>query len=176
MLASAHTEKPSSESMAAPVSQNRLLGIVYIVAFIMLTLGLGLGYVFSNVFPRYKTIEPVKTSSTTTDEAVIPPDAVEVDSCEDYKGTLFVKPEDIPNGPIYMVYNGKVVGVEFLIGRDDFLAGKYFKFDNFNIKTKFTQVDQVTAKNDQYQTPHFYFDLYAIPESEAKKILCPGHS
>src|SRR6185312_9331701 len=52
----------------------------------------------------------------------VPQGATIISQCAVGRGTQYVLPSNIPHGPVFNVYQGKVIGLEYMIGVSD-LAG-----------------------------------------------------
>ncbi|RKN82057.1 hypothetical protein D7M11_18530 [Paenibacillus ginsengarvi] len=82
---------------------------------------------------------------------------------------------DLPTGPIYGVYNGKLVFLEYMIAKDDFVKGT----DHINLagmkgvpSPSVVQLDiefQATG-HEGFEVPHYDIHAYFISEEEQQKI------
>ncbi len=154
-------------------SRKSILG--YLIAIVTLVLGLGIGYLI-----RGTTIPQTQTTTTNTPvtqmkEVTLPSGAVQIQACANNKGALYVKPEDIPVGPIYMVHKGKVIGIEFMLGKEDLLSGKSFKFlSGLEINVNHVNIGLLSAGHEGYTAPHYHVDLYLVDKTTESAITCPG--
>src|SRR5690348_14413751 len=99
-------------STPAPKS-SKPKGLILPLAILFLIIGLGVGYFISRVLPSTSTTAPSAPEvNQATGDVALPADAVRIQGCSDHRGSLYVKPSDIPVGPVYMVNNGKVIGIE----------------------------------------------------------------
>lgn len=141
----------------------------YLIAAAALAVGLLLGFLFANFL-----VGPKPTPAPPPQEVTLPPDAVRVQSCANNKGTLYAKPADIPGGPVYLVNNGKVIGIEFMIGRDDLLGGKNFKaLPGLDLKLNHTNIGFLSQGHEGNAIPHYHFDLYSVSAEVEQAITCP---
>jgi hypothetical protein len=163
-----------------PHKENRKNPIpVYTVGLIMLLLGIGLGFFLIKEFPQFNTPNKVPQSSTNlvtnNTPLTIPKDAVQIETCEDNKGSLFVKPQDIPQGPIYMSYKGKVVGLEFMLNTNQIMQnGKFDFLSAENIKIDHIRFGYLSEGHEGNPVPHFHADLYTVPRNVEEAIKCPA--
>ncbi len=131
----------------------------------------------------------------------LPPDAVKISECIPDMGEHWVRPQDTPSGPYYVVYQGKVVAIEFMFKPED-LPGKASsemslpQFEKYMKDNSFTLQD-VVRKNEAYfdlygyeyerihmgwsaphaglPAPHMDLHAYLIPLAEIQAI-CPNAS
>ena len=99
---------------------------LYIVAFLFLITGLVIGYVSSTILhvkPSTKIAAVPNGERTLT----LPSDATKIQECTDHHGEVYVKPDNLPKGPFYLVYHNKVIGLEYMLAVDEFTSGKAFK-------------------------------------------------
>ncbi|HEU0220875.1 MAG TPA: hypothetical protein VFR34_01505, partial [Paracoccaceae bacterium] len=55
---------------------------------------------------------------------MLPEGAVQISPVVPAMGEHWAKPAELPLGPIYRVYEGKIVRLEFMVSREDLAAGK----------------------------------------------------
>lgn len=148
----------------------------YLLTFLTLVFGILCGYLLVTEFPSNKMITaPLPSGKTKTSVVTLPPDAVIISSCSLHQGALYVKPSDIPIGPMYMVNNGKVIGLEFMLDRSQFLAGQSFDFlRGLGMKVDHINVGYLEHGHAGHNTPHYHVDLYNISREEEQAITCPG--
>lgn len=164
-----------SLSPNSPSPQSSLKPGIYIIIIVMLVVGIALGYLFSVYFPG-KSIVPVSTQKSTTD-VVFPTDVVQIQACANNKGTLYIKPADIPVGPVYMVHEGRVIGIEFMLARDEFLSEKSFKYlVGAGLKVDHVNIGLLSQGHEGYTVPHYHVDLYTVTKEVESTIKCPGVS
>ena len=157
-----------------PPSSRPHSGLQYLLAFGTLILGVALGYILNMLLPtvNLKSV-PQNQQPAKSVEIELPNDAVRIQSCSENRGALFVKPADIPVGPIYMVSDGKVIGLEFMLAQDEFLAGKNFSnLLGHNIKVDHVNTGLLLHGHAGYTKPHYHIDLYTVPQSVEEKITC----
>ncbi len=110
-------------------------------------------------------------------EIVLPADAVQIQSCSDRRGKLYVKPTDIPVGPVYMVNEGKVIGIEYMLSKDEFLQGKSYKeLAGQGVKVDHVNIGLLSEGHEGYEIPHFHVDMYTISYKQADAIVCPKNA
>jgi len=144
----------------------------YFLAFVALVAGVVLGFLLAKTLPGTQTSQP-KTQETTTSEITIPGDAVQIQACADKNGALFVKPADIPTGPVYMVHDGKVIGLKFMLPKDEFLAGKPFEaLRGLNIRANHINVGFNAHGHEGYKVPHYHVDVFSVGKSVTDSIVC----
>jgi uncharacterized protein YjiS (DUF1127 family) len=83
-------------------------------------------------------------------------------------GEHWAKPEDLPLGPIYCVMDGRVICAEFMVAREDLLAGRSFEGLRLGMKDTLPPVDHLELNamphgHEGYETPHYDVHMYFIP-------------
>lgn len=145
----------------------------YIVIFLFLIVGLFGGYVLSTISPINKPEKVVDVAQTEKNEVVLPPDAVRIQACSDHRGTLYVRPQDIPIGPVYMVHDGKVIGIEFMLNQNEFLSGKSYKYlSALNITIDHVNTGLLSQGHAGYPLPHYHIDMYTVSREVEDSIVC----
>jgi hypothetical protein len=143
----------------------------YILALVTLLVGIGAGYYSVILFPKSK-IQPLQAESSTA-QLSLPKDAVVIESCSTNQGTLYIRPSDIPTGPVYMYNNGKVIGIEYMLDRTQFLNGKgFFDLTTLGVKVDHVNVAYLQSGHAGHTAPHYHVDLYTVPYSTEQKIKC----
>lgn len=143
-----------------------LLAIIFALA-----LGAG-GYVYGKNKAPAK--EVTKTVTAPTPELKLPQGATLLSKCTKGYGAQYALPKDLPNGPYYNVYQGKVIGFEYMIDRDD-LTVAMNKFLNHPVdQAKYNHIDVTYAEKGHagFPTPHFHVTLFTVPATETEKITC----
>lgn len=167
------SEKPKTPAVGAgqaPKKQPHFVAVsVLIAALIFFGIGFWTG--------RNQGIASVKPTPTPVEPKIqVPANATIVSQCEPGEGVQFVEPKNIPGGPVYNVWQNKVVGLEYMVSKDDLinlnkdisnLTTMGAKFDHMNIGF-------VSHGHAGFPTPHYHIELFTIPESEANKIVCAG--
>jgi hypothetical protein len=165
------SNNPSSLSTDKPHGSNKLLILLFVI--VALAIGAAGGYFGSKALDSTKQVSDIQVNPE-TGEIKLPADAVQIQSCSDRRGKLYVKPSDIPVGPVYMVNNDKVIGIEYMLSKDEFLAGKsYSQLAGIGVKVNHVNIGLLSQGHEGYESPHFHVDMYTIPSSEADTIVCP---
>jgi hypothetical protein len=148
----------------------------YLGIFFSLLLGLGIGFAFGNANQKAYTDQETSNQAK-VQEFKLPIDASEIQQCATGKGTLYARPQDVPYGPVYMVYSGKVVGIEYMVEREEFLKGEGMK----HLPVQHVPVDHVNVGileegHAGFPGQHFHIDLYTISHAAENAITCPNGS
>lgn len=164
---------PNSPQMTSAQSSNR--AFYYLITLATFIVGVVLGFFLSVFFPGKTPITNVTREPAPT-EIVLPSDAVQIITCVDHQGTLYVKPKDIPAGPIYMVHDNKVIGIEFMLNREKLLAGEPFKYlSALGVKVNHVNVGLLPHRHSGNPTPHYHIDLYVVSKETEEGIMCGEH-
>lgn len=150
-----------------------------LISLLVLVLGLGLGFVaagatgFSLSDSGDNKSTEIKAPIVMDEELAVPKDATIIAECAKGRGKQYVLPKDIPQGPVYNVWNGKVIGIEYMLGQKDVAANKDFlnlplegvKYDHINIGL-------LSKGHSGFTDPHYHVDVFTISHEEASKITC----
>lgn len=128
----------------------------------------------------------------------LPPGAVKISECIPTEGEHWVRPQDIPTGPYYSVYNGKVMSIEYMMKTSD-LPGektakmqlpeleKYMKDNNYNLNDLIVHNDKHfpldpaeyrnfsihwSAPHAGFTEPHIDLHIFMADHAELMEI-CP---
>lgn len=175
-------ENNPSSNQAPPTTiiihkkKHNWLAIMLVIVLGGLALGIQYGLMQGRYDKLYKDSQDTLQGLTKA-EIQVPTDAVKVADCVPEHGAQYVLSKDIPLGPIYNVWNGKVVAVEYMLGRD-----KIIDSSNWNnlplFKGEYDHIDigPVTHGHAGFSQPHYHFDFFLISSSEKKNITCPATS
>ncbi len=108
----------------------------------------------------------------------IPNDATVAAECETARGKQYIRPKDIPTGPIYDVYQGKVIAVEYLVNPVT-LAKNDGTYTNLSLpQGQGSSYDHISlihvAPHAGMDEEHFHVIAYLIPQSQANTVTCNG--
>lgn len=147
-----------------------------VLAAVTLVLGLGLGFsVASLLQPKEtKTASQLPAPQQTAEKKLtVPEGATVIAECAKGRGKQYVLPKDIPQGPVYNVYDGKVIGVEYMLGQQDVLSSKdYLNLPLQGVKYDHINIGLLSKGHSGYPDPHYHVDIFTISHEEAAKITC----
>ena len=91
-------------------------------------------------------------------------------------GEHWANPKNLPEGPIYGVYNGKPVFTEFMLDKKAFASGK--SFDDIlkplpGYKIDHVDIDYVPYGHAGYPIPHYDVHAYYVSHATHEKY-CPN--
>ncbi|WP_193790097.1 hypothetical protein [Paenibacillus beijingensis] len=114
--------------------------------------------------------------SRTVNATILPEGTIMVSPVVPQMGEHWANPKDLPLGPIYGVYNGKLVFLEYMPAKDldktvhdvpGTLVPTPAKIDHFDI-------DWNPEGHEGYLVPHYDMHLYYISREEQDKIMPAG--
>ena len=113
---------------------------------------------------------------TTVVPAVItlPPAATIASTCVVGLGKQYILPADVPNGPIYNVVDGKVIGLEMMFNAAEIKAdpSRFRHIDLGGHNFRYLNVESVIEGHAGNGEPHYHLDLFTEPMSVAEAIKC----
>ncbi len=167
----------TASGVAPPPAPKKLPKGMLVLGACLLIVGLLGGYGIGHylMVPTAKTAEtPAISSQPQAKKLEIPREATVIAECAVGRGKQYVLPNDIPTGPVYNVWNNEVIGVEFMVGRDELLSqNKNFinlplggaSYDHINIGL-------LSQGHAGFTQPHYHVDLFTVSNDEAQKITC----
>ena len=128
------------------------------------------------VFAFAVTLPPGFPPQPKVHPAGIPADAVLVSPCIAGMGEHWANPKNLPLGPIYGTYQGKVVFSEIMVSRKDFAAGTSY-VDLLKAlpgyKIDHVDIEYLPYGHAGYNVPHYDVHGYYVPHS-VHKAFCPN--
>jgi hypothetical protein len=104
----------------------------------------------------------------------VPKNATIISECAEGRGKQYVLPKDIPTGPVYNVWNSKVIGVEYMVGKDELLTQNksYINLPLQGIAYDHINIGLLSQGHSGYPSAHYHIDLFTVPHSVASAIKC----
>lgn len=159
---------PLSEEEKHP--KRKILFICFMILALVVVgiLGYALGYSHTPQPAPAPQEAPVQTIT-------VPKEAIVTADCETGRGKQYIVPQDIPDGPIYDVREGKVIGVEYIVSLHE-LTSNPDKFKNLMIQSAhYNHISIIPVDaHAGIDEVHFHLVLYLIPASEVETIICEG--
>jgi hypothetical protein len=124
----------------------------------------------------YKNGQKAMSAEMSAQTIKIPQNATMVAQCAVGEGTQYVLPSDIPQGPIYNVWNNKVTGIEFMLAQSKIAANKTLDLALKSQKYDHIDVMYEAAGHAGFTEPHYHIVLSMIPFSDEQKITCSSNS
>lgn len=173
----------STTSTGAPSlssqSEKRRNPLVYLVTLVLFIIGIVLGFFLVQLMPNRTTKMPVAEGMA---EITLPTDAQQIQACADHKGALYIQPKNIhpkdePIGPVYMVNKGKVIGMEFMVAKNDIMQEKSFTdLQGLGMKVDHINVEPESSGHEGFPASHYHLDFYSVSKAVEQAIVCPGSS
>ncbi len=167
----------SNDAPQAPGAKKGLPAIV--ISVVLLILGLGVGFAaagftgFSMGSTGDNKSSEIKAPVVVEKELTVPKDATVIAECAKGRGKQYVLPKDIPQGPVYNVWNGKVIGIEYMLGQKEVAANKDFlDLPLENVKYDHINIGLLSKGHSGFPEPHYHVDVFTVSHEEAVKITC----
>lgn len=165
-----------TESHASTKKAKLSAALIAGVALLMLLVGLGVGFGVAQMTapkPTQNAVDLPAPQQTADKELTVPEGATVIAECAKGRGKQYVLPKDIPQGPVYNVYNGKVIGIEYMLGQQDVLSSKdYLDLPLQGVKYDHINIGLLSKGHSGYPDPHYHVDIFTISHEEALKITC----
>lgn len=197
--ASVGTNSPSTTPNQQKTSQGNGIKTFLIIIVIILIAGLGfVSYQLSIKDTQIKSLQQIQPKTATLNQISLPKDAIQISGCLPYMGIHWVRPQDIPHGPYYVTYKGKMTAIEYMYKPDEIpgqptaiasspaaliqymqdhklsysdLFKPEFTYDTSGLNTKFWTMTWAPP-HAGFTTPHYDMHFYFISKEEANTI-CP---
>jgi hypothetical protein len=156
----------------SPPPKRRGQTVAIILCFLLSCTSVGVGgYWLGRYYAHDRTS---RVANAPTPPALeLPKGATMIAKCAPGRGTQYILPKDIPGGPVYNVWQGKVIGLEYMFGQDELLSGKdYRDLPLMNRPYEFANIGLLSQGHSGFESPHYHMDLYTISPEEAKKVKC----
>jgi len=111
---------------------------------------------------------------------ILPSDTIKVSECVPNMGEHWTNPANLPTGPIYLVDNGKVVGVEYGIDEEGLeknivviageRVGKPFIIPTQSLKFDHIELNYMPEGHEGEEEPHYDIHMYIISQEEQQKL------
>jgi len=107
------------------------------------------------------------------DRKMLPASAVKVSEVVPAMGEPWADPKDLPLGPLYCVYNGKVICIEYMISQADLTDGK--SWPELTGLKNLPPINHVNMGfepkgHEGYEVPHYDIHIYFVSPSILKTI------
>lgn len=109
----------------------------------------------------------------------IPTDAIKLSECVPNMGEHYANPANLPFGPIYLVDNGKVIGIEYMIHEneleenildiDGHKTGKPAIMSAFNTKFDHVELNYNPEGHEGDEVAHYDLHMYLVSAEEQAK-------
>lgn len=169
---------PEPPADAQPPKAHKSWLRVVLIVIVALLLAAGIVYTaFAVGFSRGHTAGRKDQAAASEAVAIkVPEHATMVAQCAVGEGTQYVLPSDIPQGPIYNVWNSKVTGIEFMLAESKIAANKTLDLALKNQKYDHIDVMYEAAGHAGFTEPHYHIVLSMIPYADEQKITCDSSS
>lgn len=145
----------------------------YFYALLTFLVGIGAGYLLVSQFPGTKTAEEPVQKNQTKEPVTLPASVIDLKTCVDKKGNLFADPKALPHGPIFLVDQQKVVGVEYVLDQEEFTQGKiYEELAALTIQVNHMQVATLSASYDGKPGNYYSVNLFTVDKKTKDAIKC----
>jgi hypothetical protein len=144
-----------------------------IISFALLLIGFISGHIYNRKAPT-KMTQQIATNSV-HQQILVPKGAYEIQGCQGQNGKYaeYAQPQAIPHGPIYLTYQNKVIGIEYMIDKEQFLTQRLMQFvDMPKLQVNHVTVKYVPNGHPGYEKPHYHVDFFQVPPSVEKEISC----
>lgn len=164
---------------AAPVlkkkKSNFKLLLVIVLIILLLVGSLGAGYYLGQ--NSRLTLNSKKTATKDLMYNTVPQGATVIAQCTPGYGTQYVLPQNIPYGPVYNVYKGKLIGIEYMMSTNNIMSAtnSFSNLPLFSHRYVYTDISYM-APHAGFPLPHLEFDIMMKPKSFTNQITCQGAS
>jgi hypothetical protein len=139
----------------------------------LLALGLALG----GLLAAHPALASLQRPSTTPIAWLAPEGVVQISACVPTMGEHWARLEDMPTGPIYTVYHGRLMSIEYMPAQDDFAAGKswhelYFTYWGQQLPIQHADFQFLPHGHEGFEVPHYDMHFFVVTPDEVRQITC----
>ena len=144
---------------------------------LMLALGLVIGLAVGTLAATQSIRASLDQPSTIPVAWMPPPGVVQISPCVRYMGEHWANPADGSMGPIYNVYKGRLMAIEYAVAHEDFMMGKEwsdltFRYWDQPLTIVQASFDFQPRGHPGYLAPHYDLHFYLVTHAEAQEITC----
>lgn len=157
---------------AAPAQKHASWKLAVYIVVGLAVLG---GASFGSYLAGKHAAHPAPVMADASSVKKVPAGATIIEQCEPGLGTQYVLPKDIPNGPVYNVYKGKLIGIEYMTDLAE-LEKLNTVLDNLPLYSQtYDHINIMSMPaHSGFPTPHYQVDVMMVPASTTKQITCGG--
>ncbi len=170
--AETHAPVPPKESR---IRKPLMVMIAVVLAIMVLAAAAFATYKIGNS-RGYKNGKSDQAAATAMTALKIPQNATMVAQCAVGEGTQYVLPSNIPEGPIYNVWNNKVTGIEYMLAQSNIANNKTLDLALHGQKYDHIDVMYEAAGHAGFSEPHYHIVLSMISYADEQKITCSSGS
>lgn len=103
----------------------------------------------------------------------VPKGATIIEQCSKGRGAQYVLPANIPHGPVFNVYHGKVIGIEYMISPTDLASDMtFFNLPTYGQKFDHLDIGLLSHGHTGFPDTHYHVDLYTVSRAASEAITC----
>ncbi len=158
--------------------------IAVVLLIVGLVVGAGAGFgigIQPSTHPASTHPEFVALQSRVTPPA-LPAEAVQLSPLVPGMGEHWSRPQDLPFGPLYLVFEGKVIGLEFMFTQEMMeeitIPGEGTFFESPALKPINAYIDHASVEylpqgHPGFEVPHYDVHIYFVTEEKREAIGMP---
>jgi hypothetical protein len=92
-------------------------------------------------------------------------------------GEHWANPADLPTGPIYTVFNGRLISIEYMLAQADFAAGtnwldRTFRYGDQPLPIDHADIEFLPGGHEGFEVAHYDLHFHVVPHLEDRAITC----
>ena len=174
ILPAAPSPNPGAPKMAGTTRGRMLMWCVVAAGGLLVTLAaVAYGSYKSGHSTGYNKGQAAGKAAAQPPAIKVPANATIIAQCTPGEGTQYILPKDIPMGPIYNVWQNKVVGIEYMVPENQITSGKN-SMDLLAMGQKYDHADIMYEPKGHAGLieSHYHILLSMIPYADEQKITC----
>jgi hypothetical protein len=164
--------EPVPPTPKSPVMRYVLSTVVGLIVVGILSLA---AYLYGNNH-GYTNGKNDQVAASMAAELKVPTNATMISQCTAGEGTQYVQPSNIPQGPIYNVWQGKVTGIEYMVAQSNIASAKAQNLTLMGQQFNHTDIMYEAAGHAGFTEPHYHLIFSLISYADEQKITCSGSS
>jgi hypothetical protein len=164
--------EPVPPTPRSPIMRYVLFTVVGLIIVGILSLA---AYLYGNNH-GYTNGKNDQVAASMAAELKVPTNATMISQCTAGEGTQYVQPSNIPQGPIYNVWQGKVTGIEYMVAQSNIASAKAQNLTLMGQQFNHTDIMYEPAGHAGFTEPHYHLIFSLISYADEQKITCSGSS
>jgi hypothetical protein len=122
-------------------------------------------------------VASLRQPTTTPVAWVAPEGVVQITPCVPLMGEHWANPADLPMGPIFTVYEGRLMSIEYMPTQADLMDGKSwndltFRYLGQQLPIDHVDVDFQPRGHEGLEVPHYDMHFFLVRHVEDREITC----
>jgi len=167
---------PETPAVAPQPKSSMMRNLIIGVVGVLVLIGILFGVYAWGHSSGYTNGKNAGMDTTAAVALKVPANATIISQCSPGEGTQYVLPKDIPEGPIYNMWNNKITGIEYMLGQSKIAAAMTQNLALMGQQYNHVDVMYEAAGHAGFTEPHYHVIFSLISYTDEQKITCESSS